>query len=66
MLLKWKIEAYIKLEENSEKTVLKTDKQGKVKLSLNDTDSKTFTASFSYGGNSKYAGSTASIMFVKP
>lgn len=59
------ISANVVINLNGVKTVLKTDKQGKVKLSLNDTDSKTFTASFSYGGNSKYLKSTAKVNAVE-
>ena len=47
------------------KTALKTDKLGQVKLSLNDTDLKTFSAAFSYGGNNKYLKSTAKLNVVE-
>ena len=42
---------------NNVKHLIKTDKQGQVRLSLGDVDPNTFKASISYGGNSKYFGS---------
>ena len=42
---------------NNVKTLIKTDKQGQVRLSLGDVNPNTFKASISYAGNSKYFGS---------
>ena len=50
---------------NGVKTVLKTDKLGQVKISVVDFDSGVLSVGSSYGGNSKYGGSTAGINIVK-
>ena len=50
---------------NGVKTTIKTDKLGQVKISVADLDIGTWSISSSYGGNSKYAKSTASINIVK-
>ena len=50
----------------SVKTTVKTNRDGQAIFSIADLDSGIQSIAASYGGNSKYAGSTASIMFVKP
>ena len=49
---------------NGVKTTVKTDKDGQARLSLGDVDPNSFTAAFSYGGNSKYLKSTGKISAV--
>ncbi|WP_405303901.1 right-handed parallel beta-helix repeat-containing protein [Methanobrevibacter sp.] len=46
---------------NNVKHLIKTDKQGQVRLSLGDVDPNTFKASVSYAGNAKYFGSVRVI-----
>ncbi len=50
---------------NGVKTTIKTDKLGQVKISVADLDLGTWLISSSYGGNSKYDKSTASITIIK-
>lgn len=50
---------------NGVKTAFKTDKLGQVKISVADLDLGQNSISSSYGGNSKYTGSTANINIVK-
>ena len=49
---------------NGVKTTVKT-KNGQARLSIGDADPNNFNASISYGGNSKYLKSTASIKIVE-
>ena len=46
------------------KTAIKTDKQGQARLAVSGVDLDNFHAAISYGGNSKYLKSTASIDIV--
>ena len=50
---------------NGVKTTIKTDKFGQVRISVADLNIGTWLISSSYGGNSKYAKSTASITIIK-
>ena len=50
---------------NGVKTSIKTDKQGQARLLIGDADPNIQSASISYGGNSKYLKSTASIKIIE-